>query len=98
MQNKLWMKRVQINKELSDLIAKPLRSHQEVTEPSERLKLLLGMKERANGANYRAYHKLLPRYGHKHRQLAVGRDSRTVCHRAITSHVIKAPVQHEQGD
>ncbi len=27
MQNKLWMKRVQINKELSYLIAKPLRSH-----------------------------------------------------------------------
>jgi hypothetical protein len=34
MQNKLWMKRVQINKELSYLIAKPLRSHQQVMELS----------------------------------------------------------------
>ena len=34
MQNKLWVKRVQINKELSDLIAKPLRSHQQVMELS----------------------------------------------------------------
>jgi hypothetical protein len=55
MQNKLWVKRVQINKELSDLIAKPLRSHQQVMELSERLDLLLGMKERANGSYYRAY-------------------------------------------
>ncbi len=55
MQNKLWLKRVQINKELSDLIAKPLRSHQQVMELSERLHLLLGMKERANGSYYRAY-------------------------------------------
>ena len=55
MQNKLWMKWVQINKEFSDLIAKPLRSHQQVMELSERLDLLLGMKERANGSYYRAY-------------------------------------------
>jgi hypothetical protein len=34
MQNKLWMQKVQINKELSDLIAKPLRSHQQVMELS----------------------------------------------------------------
>ncbi len=54
MQNKLWMKRVQINKELSNLIAKPLRSHQQVMELSERLDLLLGKKERANGSYYRA--------------------------------------------
>ena len=37
MQNKLWSKRVQINKELSDLIAKPLRSDKQVMELSERL-------------------------------------------------------------
>jgi hypothetical protein len=34
MQNKLWMKQVQINKKLSDLIAKPLRLHQQVMELS----------------------------------------------------------------
>ena len=56
MQNKLWSKRVQINKELRDLIAKPLRSNKQVMELSKRLDLLLGMKERANGAYCRAYH------------------------------------------
>ena len=55
MQNKLWSKRVQINKELSYLIAKPLRSNKKVMELSERLDVLLGMKERANGAYCRAY-------------------------------------------
>ena len=50
MQNKLWVKLVQINKELSYLIAKPLCSHQQVMELSERLNLLLGMKKRANGS------------------------------------------------
>ncbi len=55
MQNKLWMKRVQINKKLSYLIAKPLCSHQQVMELSLRLDLLLGMKERANGSYYWAY-------------------------------------------
>ena len=55
MQNKLWMKQGQINKELSNLIAKPLSSHQQVMELSERLDLLLGMKERDNGSYYRAY-------------------------------------------
>lgn len=55
MQNKLWSKRVQINKELSDIIAKPLRSNRQVMELSERLDVLLGMKERANGAYCRAY-------------------------------------------
>ena len=34
MQNKLWSKRVQINKELSDIIAKPLRSNRQVMELS----------------------------------------------------------------
>ena len=37
MQNKLWSKRVQINRELSDIIAKPLRSNRQVMELSERL-------------------------------------------------------------
>ena len=55
MQNKLWSKRVQINKELSDIIAKLLRSNRQVMELTERLDLLLGMKEHANGAYYRAY-------------------------------------------
>ena len=55
MQNKLWSKRVQINKELSDLIAKPLRSNKQVMELTERLDLLLGMKERANEAYYKAH-------------------------------------------
>ena len=55
MQNKLWSKRVQINKELSYSIAKPLCSNKQVMELTERIDLLLGMKERANGANYRAY-------------------------------------------
>ncbi len=49
------MKRVQINKELGNLIAKPLRSHQQVMELPKRLDLLLGMKEHANGSYYRAY-------------------------------------------
>ena len=55
MQNKLWSKRVQINKELRDLIAKPLCSNKQVMELSERLDMLLGMKELANGAYCRAY-------------------------------------------
>ena len=54
MQNKPWSKRVQINRELNELIAKPLRSNKQVMELSERLDLLLGMKERANGAYCRA--------------------------------------------
>ena len=55
MQNKLWSKRVQINKELSDSIAKPIRLNEQVMELTERIDLLLGMKERANGACYKAY-------------------------------------------
>ena len=55
MKNKFWSKRVQINKELSDVIAKPLCSNKQVMELTERLDLLLGMKERANGAYYKAY-------------------------------------------
>ncbi len=45
--------RVTINREISNSIAKPLRSHKQVLELSEPLDLLLGMKER--GAYYRAY-------------------------------------------
>ena len=55
MQNKLWSKRVQINRELNELIAKPLSSNTQAMELSERLDLLLGMKDRANGAYCRAY-------------------------------------------
>ena len=36
------------------MIAKPLRSNRQVMELSERLDMLLGMKERANGAYCRA--------------------------------------------
>ena len=43
------------NKELSDIIAKPLRSNRQVMELSKRLDVLLEMKERANGAYCRAY-------------------------------------------
>jgi hypothetical protein len=58
MQDKLWLKRVQINIELSNLIAKPLHwhSHLQVMELSKCFNLLLGMKERANGAYYLAYY------------------------------------------
>jgi hypothetical protein len=49
LQNKLMLRRTQINKELSDWIAKPVRSHKQVMEYRERLELLLSMKERANG-------------------------------------------------
>jgi hypothetical protein len=54
-QNKLWVKRVHINRQLSSIIEKPLRSHNQVMELTKRIDLLLGMKERANGAYYRAY-------------------------------------------
>ena len=47
MKNKFWSKRVQINKELSDVIAKPLCSNKQVMELTERIDLLLVMKERA---------------------------------------------------
>jgi hypothetical protein len=49
LQNKLMLRRTRINKELSDWIAKPVRSHKQVMEYCERLELLLSMKERANG-------------------------------------------------
>ena len=55
MQNKLWLKRVHINKELSYLIAKPLRLHNQAMQLSERIDLLLGMEELANRAYYMAY-------------------------------------------
>ena len=48
-------KRAQVNKQLSNLIARPLRSHKQVMELTKRIDLLLGMKERANGAYYKAY-------------------------------------------
>jgi hypothetical protein len=52
--NKLMLRRTQINKELSDWIAKPVRSHKQVIEYCERLELLLSMKERANGYNFKS--------------------------------------------
>ncbi len=52
---KLWVKRVHINRELSSIIKKPPRSHKQAMEPTKRINLQLGMKERANGAYYRAY-------------------------------------------
>ena len=73
MQNKLWSKRAQTNKELSDVIAKPNHSKKQVMELTERIDLLLGMKnsERTN----RAYLALLQgqrqRYCDQHRQHAV---------------------------
>ncbi len=55
MKNKLWVKRVYNNKELSSTIERPLRSHKQVMKLTQRIDLLLGMKERANGAYYRPY-------------------------------------------
>jgi len=54
LQNKLMLRRTQINKELSDWIAKPVRSHRQVMEYRERLELLLSMKERANGYKFKS--------------------------------------------
>ena len=54
LQNKLMLRRTQINKELSDWIAKPVRSHKQVMEYHERLELLLSMKERANGYKFKS--------------------------------------------
>ena len=48
------LRRTQINKELSDWIAKPVRSHKQVMEYRERLELLLSMKERANGYKFKS--------------------------------------------
>jgi hypothetical protein len=55
LQNKLMLHRTQINKELSDWIAKPVRSHKQVMEYSKRLELLLSMKERANGYKFKFF-------------------------------------------
>ena len=54
LQNKLMLRRTQINKELSDWIAKPVRNHRQVMEYRERLELLLSMKERANGYKFKS--------------------------------------------
>ncbi len=53
LQNKLMLRRTQINKELSDWIARPAHSHKQVMEYHERLELLLSMKERANGYKFK---------------------------------------------
>ncbi len=52
LQNTLMLSRTQINKELSDWIAKPVRSHKQEMEYRERLELLLSMNERANGYKF----------------------------------------------
>ncbi len=54
LQNKLMLRRTQINKELSDWIAKPVCSHKQVMEYLELLELLLSMKERANGYTFKS--------------------------------------------
>ncbi len=54
LQNKFMLCRTQINKELSNWIAKPVRSHNQVMEYRERLELLLSMKERANGYKFKS--------------------------------------------
>ncbi len=54
LQNKLMLRRTQINKELSDWIARPVRSHKQVLEYRDRLELLLSMKERANGYKFKS--------------------------------------------
>ena len=55
LQTKLLLKRNQTNKDLSYLNAKPLRTHTEVMESINCTDRLLGMKELANGACFRAY-------------------------------------------
>ncbi len=50
MQNKLRVRRIHINRELSNALDKPLRSHKKTMEITERIDVLLDMKERANGA------------------------------------------------
>ena len=55
LQNKLMPKWTQINKDLSNVIAKPLCTHKQIIELIERVNLLLSMKELANGAYYLAY-------------------------------------------
>jgi hypothetical protein len=54
LQNKLMLHRTQINKELSDWIAKPVCSHKHVMEYRKRLELLLSMKECANGYKFKS--------------------------------------------
>jgi hypothetical protein len=54
LQNKLMLRRTQINKELSIWIAKPVRSQEQVMEYHECLELLLSMKERANGYKFKS--------------------------------------------
>jgi hypothetical protein len=46
--------RIQINKELSDWIAKPVRSHKQVMGYRKRLGLLLSMKELAYGYKFKS--------------------------------------------
>ena len=62
-------------------------------ELTERIDLLLGMKERANGAHYKAYY-----HDTAIHIVNSQSDSRPVCYGAIASRDVKTPVQHEQGD
>jgi hypothetical protein len=58
LQNKLMLRRTQIYKELSDWIAKPVRSHKQVMEYRERLELLLSFglgAERRSGGDQRLH-------------------------------------------
>ncbi len=54
LQNKLMLRRTQINKELRNWIARPACSHKQVMEYRKLLELLLSMKERANGYKFKS--------------------------------------------
>jgi hypothetical protein len=54
LQNRLMLRRTQINKELSSWIARPVRSHKQVMDFRERLELLLSMKEHSNGCKFKS--------------------------------------------
>ena len=67
-------------------------------ELTERIDLLLGMKERANGAYYRAYDcdTAINIVNAQAESESLRQPHRL--HGAITSRFIKTPVRHEQGD
>jgi hypothetical protein len=54
LQNKLTIRRSEISRQLIECINTPVRSHKQVMQYSERLELLISMKERANGLLYRS--------------------------------------------
>ena len=54
LQNKLSIRRAEISRQLIQCISTPVRSHKQAMVYRERLELLIGMKERANGLPFRS--------------------------------------------